>query len=103
MVYRNDLANPSMRYVDNGSPRATSDLMASAGSLRRRAVSSHDAGKRSASKGTRFVWSGGKAAEPYRSLPSETASDRPQVVRVAADVAMPPALLFEGMDSQTGT
>jgi hypothetical protein len=44
--------------------------MASAGSLRRRAVSNHDAGKRSASKGARSVWSGGKAAKPYLSLPT---------------------------------
>ena len=60
----------------HGSPRATSDLMASAGSLRRRAVSKHHAGKRSASKDARSVWRGGKTVKSYLSLPARDTRSR---------------------------
>src|SRR2546428_569724 len=44
--------------------------MALAGSLHRRAVSNHHAGKRSALKGARSVWKGGKTVKSYLSLPA---------------------------------
>src|SRR6266571_181249 len=44
--------------------------MALAGSLGSRAVSTHCAGKRSALKGARSVWKGGKTVKSYLSLPS---------------------------------
>src|SRR6266581_8357867 len=53
-----------------GSLCATSDLRALAGSLHRRAVSNHHAGKRSALKGARSVWKGGKTVKSYLSLPA---------------------------------
>src|SRR2546428_10206121 len=43
--------------------------MALAGSLHRRAVSNHHAGKQSALKGARSVWKGGKTVKSYLSLP----------------------------------
>jgi hypothetical protein len=52
-----------------GSLCATSDLVAVAGSLHKRAASNHHAGKRSASKGARSVWKGGKTVKSYLSLP----------------------------------
>src|SRR6266704_1414065 len=42
--------------------------MALAGSLQRRAVLNHHAGKRSALKGARSVWKGGKTVKSYLSL-----------------------------------
>src|SRR5437870_4278786 len=43
--------------------------MAVVGSLHRRAVSNHGAGKRRASKEARSVWKGGKTVKSYLSLP----------------------------------
>ncbi len=56
--------------LTKGSLCATSDPRALAGSLHRRAVSNHQAGKRSASQGARSVWQGGKTVKSYLSLPS---------------------------------
>ena len=57
-----------------GSLGATSAPMALGGALCSRAVSNHRAGKRRASQAARSVWSGGKAAKPYLSLPSRVAA-----------------------------
>src|SRR5437870_5297059 len=46
--------------------------MALVGSLPRRAVSNHHAGKRRASKDARAVWKGGKTVKSYLSLPKQT-------------------------------
>src|SRR5712691_7999756 len=52
--------------------------MALAGSLGSRAVSNHCAGKRSALKGARSVWKGGKTVKSYLSLPPKAQRKNPE-------------------------
>ncbi len=71
--------------LTKGSLRATSDLMALAGSLHRRAVSNHQTGKRSALKGARSVWKGGKDCKVLPILTAERTGNAPKTGEVSHD------------------